>query len=285
MGICLTGTIEGISKYCGNNLGGAKTLYLGLVDWLEGADAGYLLDADGAIKEIFKAEVSDGVYPQLVKIESKEDSIFASSVFDPASGSWNQTIGFTAPSLAQEVTNAIKKLGSNERIFAIVETRNPTSQIQFGGNQRMLLAFGIDNGLKMASATGQTGTAKTDVSGNIVTLSGNENEEMYEIRPLYGVAGVVTGAISGTTLTVTAVTSGAVDVNSVLSGSGVTAGTTITARINGTGGVGTYTVSVSQTVASTTITGAKVTKAAPATAGTYTKQQEFIDNLLSSTSA
>ena len=67
---------------------------------------------------------------------------------------------------------------------------------------------------------------------------------------------VVTGSITTTTLTVTAVTSGALGVGTVLSGTGVTAGTTITALGTGTGGTGTYTVSASQTVTSTTITGA-----------------------------
>lgn len=66
--------------------------------------------------------------------------------------------------------------------------------------------------------------------------------------------GVVTGSISGTTLTVTAVTSGTLAVGHVLTGTGITAGTTITALGTGTGGAGTYTVSVSQTVASTTVT-------------------------------
>ncbi len=65
---------------------------------------------------------------------------------------------------------------------------------------------------------------------------------------------VVTGSIAGTTLTVTAVTSGTLGVGSVLSGSGVTASTTITALGTGTGGTGTYTVNTSQTAGSTTIT-------------------------------
>lgn len=65
---------------------------------------------------------------------------------------------------------------------------------------------------------------------------------------------VVTGAISGTTLTVSAVSSGTLAVGQVISGSGVTAGTYITALGTGVGGVGTYTVSASQTAASTTIT-------------------------------
>lgn len=65
---------------------------------------------------------------------------------------------------------------------------------------------------------------------------------------------VVTGAIAATVLTVSAVTGGVLHVGQVLTGTGVTAGTTITALGTGTGGVGTYTVSVSQTVASTAIT-------------------------------
>lgn len=64
-----------------------------------------------------------------------------------------------------------------------------------------------------------------------------------------------TGAISGTTLTITVATSGALYVGSLLTGTGVTAGTTITAFGTGAGGTGTYTVSASQTVASTAITG------------------------------
>jgi len=66
---------------------------------------------------------------------------------------------------------------------------------------------------------------------------------------------VFTGSISGTTLTVTAVTSGNIGIGSTISGTGITAGTTITALGSGTGSTGTYIVSVSQTVASTTITG------------------------------
>lgn len=83
------------------------------------------------------------------------------------------------------------------------------------------------------------------------------------VRQVGGVIGqgaaVVTGSIAGTTLTVTAVTSGTLMVGETITGSGVTAGTTITGYITGVGGVGTYTVSASQTVASTTITGASGT--------------------------
>ena len=71
------------------------------------------------------------------------------------------------------------------------------------------------------------------------------------------------GAISGTTLTVTSLLTGQLEVGVVIIGNGIAANTTITALGTGTGGVGTYTVSVSQSVSLTTIT-ATVTNASPA---------------------
>lgn len=62
------------------------------------------------------------------------------------------------------------------------------------------------------------------------------------------------GSISGTTLTVSAISIGSIQKGEVITGTGVTAGTTVTALDTGTGGAGTYTISVSQTVASTAMT-------------------------------
>jgi len=82
-----------------------------------------------------------------------------------------------------------------------------------------------------------------------------------------------TGSIAGTTLTVTAVASGTIKVGQWISGSGITASpqTTITALGTGTGGIGTYTVNQSQTVASTTITsnGFPITRNGNTTQGTF----------------
>lgn len=81
------------------------------------------------------------------------------------------------------------------------------------------------------------------------------NLECYNQNCYYGQT--FTGSISGTTLTVTAITAGkgTIAVGDVLSGTKVTSGTTVTALQSGTGGTGTYTVSKSQTVPSTTVTG------------------------------
>jgi hypothetical protein len=72
---------------------------------------------------------------------------------------------------------------------------------------------------------------------------------------------VFTGYISGTTMHITAVDprfNVPIVVGSVVSGVNITSGTTVTAVLSGAGGIGTYTVTPSQTVGSETIsTGAK----------------------------
>lgn len=61
-----------------------------------------------------------------------------------------------------------------------------------------------------------------------------------------------TGSITGTILTISAVSSGSIAINSVIT-TGATAGTKVVEFLTGTGGVGTYQVDISQTVGSTTI--------------------------------
>jgi hypothetical protein len=79
----------------------------------------------------------------------------------------------------------------------------------------------------------------------------------YTIGPNGTIGSVFTGSISGTTLTVTGISSGAIALGMTLSGTGITAGTKIVAFNTGSGNnvneAGTYTVNISQTVSSTTI--------------------------------
>jgi hypothetical protein len=62
------------------------------------------------------------------------------------------------------------------------------------------------------------------------------------------------GTISGTTLTVSTLLTGALDVGMTIIGNGISANTTITALASGVGGLGTYTVSINQTVSRTSMT-------------------------------
>lgn len=94
----------------------------------------------------------------------------------------------------------------------------------------------------------------TDIVFPLVT-----NVKDYTIGPGGTMGAVFTGSVSGFTLTVSALTSGALALGQVISGTNITAGTTITSFGTGAGGVanavGTYTLSQSMTAASTTITG------------------------------
>lgn len=93
---------------------------------------------------------------------------------------------------------------------------------------------------------------KTEI---IFTLS--QGQTQYTIGPGGQIGGTITGSISGTTLTVTDVSDGAIALGMTLSGSGIAAGTKIVRFGSGAGGNvnsdGTYTVNISQTAASTTI--------------------------------
>ena len=101
--------------------------------------------------------------------------------------------------------------------------------------------------------------ASTSVFGIVVNCSATNTATNQIVSGLVGIdmpittAGQVTGSIAGNILTVTSVGSNIVPLcyGMVLTGTGVSAGTTITGFGTGSGGVGTYTVSISQTVAST----------------------------------
>jgi hypothetical protein len=70
-------------------------------------------------------------------------------------------------------------------------------------------------------------------------------------------SGSVTASIAGDVMTVTAVASGTLPIGSLLSGTNVVTGTRVTDQLSGTAeGVGTYRVSIDQTVASTAVTAA-----------------------------
>lgn len=102
-------------------------------------------------------------------------------------------------------------------------------------------------------AVGDTVTAGSFGIGRLFTILRLGTTNFVAIGA--AAAAVVTASITGTTLNVTIVTSGALAVGTRITGTGIIAGTYITARNSGTGGIGTYTVNISQTVSSTTVTG------------------------------
>lgn len=82
-----------------------------------------------------------------------------------------------------------------------------------------------------------------------------------------------TASIATTTLTVSAVASGSILPSMQISGTGVTAGTRIVRQITGTAGsTGTYEINISQTVASTAMTGDLPSKMTVSQSGLYNLQ-------------
>lgn len=108
-----------------------------------------------------------------------------------------------------------------------------------------------------AQRSGSPANGMTRYNTSTNQMEAYSNGAWVSLAPLVGstiaTTGNYTASISGTTMTVTAVTSGTIQVGQLIGGTGVTANTRITALGTGTGGTGTYTVSDSQTVSSTTI--------------------------------
>jgi hypothetical protein len=103
------------------------------------------------------------------------------------------------------------------------------------------------------SSSGRVGLSDNGINAYIV-----DGAYRYTWRISSPANAVFTGSISGTTLTVTAVSSGTITAHQSLTGIGITSETVITALGSGTGGTGTYTVNLSQTVSAETMTSAAV---------------------------
>ena len=124
---------------------------------------------------------------------------------------------------------------------------------------KILTVTGITSG---AVALGQTlkgiginGVA-TKINEFLTGAGGNVNEVgTYRLNiDSTTPAPAFTASISGTTLNVTAISTGYLGVGATISGTGISAGTTITAVISASGGVGTYTLSSSYSLGSRAMT-------------------------------
>ena len=117
---------------------------------------------------------------------------------------------------------------------------------------------------ELSETPGGPSVATSSAGSGTHTATATRHDIFEALLPTASATG---SSISSTTLTVGTMATGAGDFapGHILSGSGVTAGTYIVEQLTGTtGGAGTYTVSASQSVGSTTITGN-----APVTNSTY----------------
>lgn len=150
------------------------------------------------------------------------------------------------------VTFAATGSASTASVTAAIAASTFSATGSISGNQLTVTA--VASGTLVAGAT-ISGTSVASGTKIVTQLSGTTGGVgVYAVDiPEQTVASTT---ISGTygTMTVSAVGSGTVVVGALLSGSGVTAGTTIRALGTGTGGTGTYIVNNNTVVASTTIT-------------------------------
>jgi hypothetical protein len=91
--------------------------------------------------------------------------------------------------------------------------------------------------------------------GNVNIGSATDPNYALQITGSTNITSIMVGSISGTTLTITAVTAGSLSVGDrlLIPSSGIDYNTYITALGTGTGGIGTYTINNTTTLASTTI--------------------------------
>ncbi len=148
---------------------------------------------------------------------------------------------------------------SNKKPGSMLFTQYPAAPVN------AYLRGGSVAGLTLAQLQAITGILVVNIDGTVHTSSAinlstatsfsNAAQMISTALGTTGPAGAsFTATVAGTTMTVSAVVSGTLDVGQVITGAGVTAGTTITALGTGTGGTGTYTVSPSQTVSSESMT-------------------------------
>ena len=146
----------------------------------------------------------------------------------------------------------------------ILDTGEVRGMRTVSGGDYMVAVCGADvyviNSTFTASHIGRLNTSTgivgiTDNGLNVYIVDGSYR---YTWRISNPSAAQFIGYITGTTLNVTSMKSGAIAVNQQIFGDGIVAETIITALGTGTGGVGTYTVNNTQTKASTTLNTAAV---------------------------
>lgn len=191
---------------------------------------------------------------------------------------------YEAPSIyqdAQECINFRPEIdilkGEGQRgVVALYPTPGLSSKITFQNAQEVRGMRTVSGGSYMVAVVGpyvyvltstltptmvgqlNTSTGRVGISDNGLNVYIVDGSYRYTWRISNPSAALFTGSISGTTLTVTAITQGTIAINQALFGANVTNETVITALGTGTGGVGTYTINQTQTVASTLMNSASV---------------------------
>lgn len=191
---------------------------------------------------------------------------------------------YTAQSIYQDSQDCINfypeidplKQPGDRGVVALYPTPGLTPQIVFQNSQEVRGMRTLSGGSQMVAVVGpyvysltsnftptiigqlSTSTGRVGITDNGINTYIVDGTNRYTWRISSPSSAVFTGSISGTTLTVTSVTNGVITTGQALFGIGVTSETVITALGSGSGGVGTYTVNLTQAVTSRTMNSATV---------------------------
>ena len=191
---------------------------------------------------------------------------------------------YEAPSIYQDAQECINyfpeidplKQPGDRGVVALYPTPGLTSQVVLQTAQEVRGMRTVSGGAQLVAVGGpylyaltsnlvptivgvlNTSTGSVGITDNGLNVYIVDGTYRYTWRISSPAAAVFTGSISGTTLTVTAMTSGTIAISQALFGISISAETVITALGSGTGGVGTYTVNNTQTIASETMNSATV---------------------------
>lgn len=188
---------------------------------------------------------------------------------------------YEAPSIyqdAQELINWYGEVDPNKAqgergIVALYPTPGLTSLMQLAENNPVRGMRTVSGGLQMVAVVGayvyvinqdftynivgilNSVAGRVGISDNGLNVYIVDGAFRYTWRISSPATAVFVASISGTTMTVSSVTSGKITVGQAIYGVGTSYATVITALGTGTGGTGTYTLNNSQTVTSQALTG------------------------------
>ena len=225
--------------------------------------ATFALGSVGAPSITFTGDTNTGIWsPGADTIAFSEGGVEAMRI----TSTGNVGIGTTSPAAKLDVSagssgatgvaglNTLTVQNSGAAGIAILTTNSVFGSIAFGdpengaigrirynhSDDSMLFQTNAAERMRINSA-GNVGIGTTTPAAQLQVSGSTNNTAQF------------TASITGTTMDVTAVTSGTIVVGDIVYSGGVSPITHITALGTGTGGTGTYTVSVSQTVSSTTL--------------------------------
>jgi len=191
---------------------------------------------------------------------------------------------YEAPSIYQESQECINffpeidplKQPGNRGVVALYPTPGLTTKVLLSNQQEVRGMRTLSGGSQMIAVCGpyvyvlssnltpsvvgllNSSSGRVGISDNGINVNIVDGVYRYTWRIGNPSTAIFTGSISGTTLTVTQVSSGVIAAGQALFGIGVTSETVITALGSGSGGVGTYTINISQTVAAESLNTATV---------------------------